>query len=580
MSNNQVNLGKLEFEQIKDGLIEYMKSQTLLKDYNFKGSIMNSVIDLLAYNTFYYALYSNMLANEMFLDTAQREESLVSLTKPLGVTIPTRTSARANIRVGGSATIPQFTRFTGINNDGVIYNFYTYKLYEAGDGIDFIDDVELIEGSELIEHRNITTSLDLTRQTYFIPNINIDVSTIIVEVDSGDGIWNLWNKMDNIGDSTENLSQRIYFVERFDTGFELQFGIENSLGNSIVDTDNVRISYLVSSGSSANEISTFRNVELTGNITIEIVTGNDSPNYPSKGGLDSPDLAYFKFIAPKFFAAQNRAVTKDDFLAISAEYLRSKGYYVNKDNFNVFGGEELTPPKYGRVFVATEEISTPDILDLVAYLKTKCTVSILPEYVNTVSDSLTYDVRVQLRNNNMSVAQKEQLRINIKNFLLANYSAVRKYNISLSGIEQAITQNFTVDVSAAFVTINYNKSFAPTTATTIINIENPLEINFGAFTQITQFTDKNGAEVRLKAFPLSSSQLSEFINLRTYVVNNNVETLSSTLNYGRINANAGYIEIGPYSSELFTVDVNLKYSSFSSGTNIKFTILPNLIEFI
>ena len=103
MSNNQVNLGKLEFEQIKDGLIEYMKSQTLLKDYNFKGSIMNSVIDLLAYNTYYYALYSNMLANEIFLDTAQREESLVSLTKPLGVTIPTRTSARANIRIGGAS---------------------------------------------------------------------------------------------------------------------------------------------------------------------------------------------------------------------------------------------------------------------------------------------------------------------------------------------------------------------------------------------------------------------------------------------------------------------------------------------
>lgn len=580
MSNNQVNLGKLEFEQIKDGLIEYMKSQTLLKDYNFKGSIMNSVIDLLAYNTHYYALYSNMLANEMFLDTAQREESLVSLTKPLGVTIPTRTSARANIRIGGASSIPQYTRFTGINNDGVIYNFYTYQLYEAGDGIDFIDNVELIEGSELIEHRNITTSIDLNRQTYFIPNVDIDVSTIIVEVDSGDGIWNLWNKLDNIGDSTENLSQRIYFVERFDTGFEIQFGIENSLGNSIVDTDNVRISYLVSSGSSANDITTFRNVELAGNITIEIAAGAQSPNYSSRGGLDSPDLAYFKFIAPKFFAAQNRAVTKDDFLAISSEYLRSKGYMVNKNNFNVFGGEELIPPKYGRVFVATEEVTTPDILDLVAYLKTKCTVSILPEYVNTVSDTLTYNVRVQLRNNNMPAAQKEQLRISIKNYLLANYSAVRKYNISLSGIEAAIAQTFTFDVSAAFVTFNYKKSFAQSTNITMINLENPLGVNFGAFTTITEFTDIHGVEVRLKVFPRASSELNEFINLRTYAVtNNNTETLTN-LNYGRINVNSGYLEIGPHSSEPFTVDIDLKYSSFSTGTNVKFTVLPNLIEFI
>jgi len=583
MANNQINLGNLEFDQIKSSLITYLKNQTLLKDYNFNGSVINSLVDLMAYNTFYYALYTNMIANEMFLDTAQREQSIVSLTKPLGVVIPTRTSSRANIQVGGSAFIPKFTQFNGINDEGIIYNFYALQDYEQEINADnFIDNVVIVEGSELISQRNITQLVDLTKQSYFLANVNIDISTISVEVDSGDGVWKTWTLSDNIGDSTENLSQTIYFIERFDTGFELQFGKENALGNDIKSTDNVRISYLVSSGANSNGISTFSTNELPGNITIQILP--NSTNYASKGGRNGPDIEYYKFIAPKFFASQNRAVTKDDFLAISAEYLRAKGYNITKDNFNVFGGEELNPPKYGRVFVTTDEVSNPDILDLVAYLKTKCTVSIMPEYVESTSDNLTYDVRIQPRNNNLTNAQREQLKLTIKNYLLANYAFYDRYNIDFSGVEDALEAAFVNDISAAYITINYRRLIspnpAPDTQKTIISLGNPINIPFGAFTTITEYTDKTGMLVRLKVFPSSVSSLNQYITFRVYDVNNGVELFNADKNYGRVNANSGIIEFEPRFSEPINIDIDLRFPTFRSSSNVKFTIAPNTIELI
>ena len=574
MSNNQVNLGSLEYDQINTNLTNYLKSQTLLKDYNFDGSIIKTVISLLAYNTYYYALYSNMLANEMFLDTAQREQSLVSLLKPLGVTVPTKTSARANIKVGGSSSIPRFTLFNGINEDGIIFNFFNLTPYiEDVTGDNFIDDIVIVEGKQLIKEKNITSVINLTDQTYFLGDVNIDISTLIVEVDTGDGIFNEWIKMDNIGESTDTLSQTIYFVERFDTGFELQFGKENSLGNSILSTYNVRISYLVSSGSAPNTISTFTTASLPGNTTIQV-------NQVASGGLDSPDVDYYKFIAPKFFASQNRAVTKDDFLAISAEYLRAKGYDITKDNFTVFGGEELYPPKYGRVFIATEAVSNSDILDLVAHLKTKCTVSILPEYVETVSDTITYNVSCKLKNNNLSNAAKQQLLIKIKNFLNANFTFIQKFNIVFTGVQQALVAQFPNDISSARVTLNYKKTFPANSGKVTINIGNPFLIGFGIQTPITSFTDKTGRNVILKVNASTNGELDQLIDLKTFILNLNNETYQANLLYGTINVNAGFIEINDVYSTPFTVNLDLKNPSFTSNNNVKYSIFANNIELV
>lgn len=573
MATNNVNLGSIDFDQIKTSLTEYLKTQDFLKDYNFEGSAIQSIVNLLSYNTLYYAMYSNMLANEMFLDTAQREESIVSLVKPLGVSIPTRTSSRLSIKLGGNSFLPKYSQFVGKNSSGVNYNFYTFEDYSEVDaGSDFIDNIVLIEAKQLISNKDISNLINYSNQTYFIGDINIDISTLVVEVDKGDGIYQRWSKLDNIGDSTENLSQNIYFIERFDTGFEIQFGVENSLGNSILETYNTRITYAISSGSAANQIVNFQYLN-DSTSTIEIYG-------ESSGGLNSPDLDYYRFIAPKFFAAQNRAITKDDFLAISMEYLKNKGYDVTKDNFTVYGGDEVSPPKYGRVFIATDAIPDGIINELVAFLKTKCAITILPEYVLSNNDNLSYDVELKFVSGFTSKTDRQRIISNIRSFLNQNYTILNKYNISfdLVEIENALQNNFP-EIRSAQVILRFNKLYGNASDGININLENRFNIQLGIEKAVTKpFADKSGRTVQLRAKLDNLQQADSLIKLKTYVLNSSNEySYNSALNYGNINIQKGILQINSVPLSSVEIDIDFSVNKFITSQNTKFSIIPNRI---
>jgi len=566
MSNN-INLGSIDYEQIKDSLTEFLKKQDVLKDYNFEGSVLQSLVSLLSYNTLYYAFYSNMLSNEMFLDSAQREQSIISLVKPLGITVPSRTSARAKVRTGGLEILPQFSQFSGKNESGIIYNFYALENYSE-DNDNFINNIVLVEGKQLIQHRSIKSLIDYTNQTYFIPDNTIDISTLIVEVDEGDGVYKKWILSDNIGDSTENLSQNIYFIERYETGFEIQFGKENSLGNEIIDTYNTRISYLISSGSAANNVVNFEYVPDT-NVIVELIE-------QANGGLNGPDLDYLKFIAPKFFAAQNRAITKDDFLALSTVYLRNKGYDVTKDNFSIFGGDQLFPPQYGRVFIATDVIPRTDILDLVAHLKTKCALTILPEYVDSNQDTIFFDLDIKFKSTVLE-SEKQFLIANIKNYITNTYNILNKYNIDFKGdiIESDLQRTYD-GISSITLKLYYNS--IKSNGEININLENPLDFNVGESKNVCeQFTNINNNIINLKVNITSSEDLSKLINLKTYVLTNGTPIFNSSLKYGKINVNQGILQISNIYSGSINITLPLKNKSFISSTNTKFSILLNKI---
>lgn len=577
MANNQVNLGKLDYDQIRKSLTDFLKDQETLKDYNFNGSVIQTVVSLLAYNTFYYAFYSNMLANELFIDTAQREESIVSLMKPLGILVPTKTSSRIRVNVGGVSSVSQYDQFYGTNDDGVVYNFYALEEYIQEDpSVDFVEGVVLVEGKELVKNKDISTLINYDTQSYFLGDKQIDVSTIVVEVDTGDGVYKRWNRQDNIGDSTENLSQNIYFIERFDTGFEVQFGKEKSLGNDVLPTYKTRVSYLVSSGAASNGITVFTKavVGVGQNITIQIP---DSAS--SSGGLDTPDLDYYRFIGPKYFASQNRAVTKEDFLAISTEYLKTKGYNVTKNNFNVYGGDEIYPPKYGRVFIATDAVQTPDILDLVAYLKTKCTLTILPEYVTSNSETVVYDTSIVFLNNNLSQSEKRNLLTSIRNYLIQNYSFISSYNINFSGVEQALLQKFP-EIQSSSIKLKFDSTYNTIPEGGLeINLENELDIFDNQEVTITEeFQDLSNNTVVLRAYANTEQERSQIKQLRTYVkdsIGNFV--YSQNLNYGSINIVEGYIKINYVTENPVTVKVRFASPTFISSTNTRFSVVPNTV---
>jgi hypothetical protein len=577
MANNPVNIGSIDFNDIKTSLTNYLKTQDNIKDFNFQGSIIQTIINLLSYNTYYYAFYSNMLANEMFLDTAQREESIISLLKPLGVTVPKKRASTALIDIGGPNSVPKFSRFRGTSVDGsIVYNFYNIREYnEASSEQDFIPGVKIYEGKQLVKESEITNSFDFDDQSYFIGNLDVDLDTVIVEVDEGDGVWVEWVKSDNIGNSVENLSQRIFFIERFDTGYELQFGKDNSLGNNIEETYRIRVSYIVTSGAAANDISGFtttdfiyRSIELT-------------DDQASSGGLDSPDLDFYKFSAPKFFAAQNRAVTKSDFIAISTQFLRDRGYFLNSSNFTVFGGEVLNPPKFGRVFISTDGVSNNDISDLVAHLKDKCVVTVTPEFVESVSETIEYDVECILGSNNLNESQKANLKNNILTYLRANFQINNQFNINFTGMREAILTNFS-DVIDVNIVMNYNNVYPiDDSEDIIINLNNKLDIDIGSSVQITkEYTDEDGDNVVLKYEPINQNDIDFDKPLKTYEVVNSTFVYKNKIN-GIINVKNGYIKILKETrNSPIEVDVNLASSTFVSGTNIKFSIIPRSVTLV
>jgi hypothetical protein len=579
MANNPVNIGSIDFNDIKTSLTNYLKTQDNIKDFNFQGSIIQTIINLLSYNTYYYAFYSNMLANEMFLDTAQREESIISLLKPLGVTVPKKRASTALIDIGGPNSVPKFSRFRGTSVDGsIVYNFYNIREYnEASSQQDFIPGVKIYEGKQLVKESEITNSFDFDDQSYFIGNLDVDLDTVIVEVDEGDGdgVWVEWVKSDNIGNSVENLSQRIFFIERFDTGYELQFGKDNSLGNNIEETYRIRVSYIVTSGDAANGVSGFTTTDFIYS-SIEL-----TDNQASSGGLDSPDLDFYKFSAPKFFAAQNRAVTKSDFIAISTQFLRDRGYFLNSSNFTVFGGEVLNPPKFGRVFISTDGVSNNDISDLVAHLKDKCVVTVTPEFVESVSETIEYDVECILGSNNLNESQKENLKNKILTYLRANFQINNEFNINFTGMREAILTNFS-DVIDVNIVMNYNNEYPiDDTEDIIINLNNKLDIDIGSSVQITkEYTDQDGDNVVLKYEPINQNDIDFDKPLKTYEVVNSTFVYKNNIN-GNINVKNGYIKILKETrNSPIEVDVNLASSTFVSGTNIKFSIIPRSVTLV
>jgi hypothetical protein len=392
MSNVNIQLGSLDFESIKSNIIDHLKTQNDIKDYEYTGSAAQVLLDMLAYNTLYYGYYANMTASEMFLDTAQKEESIISLVKPLGYVVPGKTSSKglafvkSEDTVGGSGyLIPRYTRFTGNAPSGLLYNFYTLEdgvLNDQGENT-----FTVVEGKSLIT--GVPLIVDSTTNKGFIYGLDIDISTVRIEVyntdqniDGSDVGWQEWSKASNT-QSGLNQTSKVYWMERAELGFFIVFGggFDSSYGNigqELTPNQQVRVSYLKSSGSVANGCGNFTIRDMDSNINSSTPTGG-----LSEDGRNKPDLEAIRFFAPKWFAAQDRAVTVEDCKGLLAE----SGFVTGDEDpysvFNVWGGETMTPPRYGRLFVSLDTTTDPFAsATAINILKDKTCVTIIPEFIN------------------------------------------------------------------------------------------------------------------------------------------------------------------------------------------------------
>lgn len=391
---------ELDFDTIKSNLKDFLKSQPEFSDYNFDGSGLSVLLDVLAYNTHYMGYYMNMMANEMFIDTAQLRQSVVSHAKLLGYTPRSRVAAQATINVafqeveGGSnsaMTLPRFTKFTSVPKDGKSYTFVTVeqRVVTKSDGVFNFESVQIKEGNP-VSYVFTYDAQTNAKQVFVLPDAGIDTSTLTVQIQKSADNFAV-ETFELAEDATDVTSdQPVYYLEENRDGrYQIYFG-DGIIGRALDNGNIVAVSYVVTSGDAANGIRTFNlsdNVMPGAEVTIDLVT-------ESSAGQLAESIDQIKFTAPKSFIAQNRAVTKNDYIALIN---RNYPYF---DSVTVWGGEENDPPVYGKIFFSCKprgnyEVTQSEIQHMKDHiLKPISVLTVTPEYVSPDYNYMNFIVDV------------------------------------------------------------------------------------------------------------------------------------------------------------------------------------------
>jgi hypothetical protein len=371
-TSRNIKVTELDFDEIKKNIKTYLKAQNAFSDYNFEGSGLSILLDVLAYNTHYNALYYNLSVNEMFLDSAVKRSSVVSLAKSLGYTPSSSIASRALIdviisNVSGNPTtltIPAGTSFSS-NFSGSNFNFSTDSAFTVSRSVtntySFLN-IPIIEGRLLQKTYSMVTN-----GTYTIPNLKLDSSAANT----------VYALADNF--ATLTPSSRVYFLKENDDGnYVISFG-DGLLGFAPANGANILIDYFVCSESEPNGTSTFT---YTGNAFTNTANVSIVTKSIAAGGSIPESIDSIKYNAPKSFTSQNRAVTAEDYKTLIPKF------YNNVDAISVWGGEENDPPIYGKAYICikpktgdTLTLSTKQII-IKDIIKGKSLVSIIPEIVD------------------------------------------------------------------------------------------------------------------------------------------------------------------------------------------------------
>jgi hypothetical protein len=345
--NLNLKVNELDFQGIKTNLRDYLKSQDQFRDYNFEGSGLNVLLDLLAYNTYYNSFYLNMVLNEAFLNTAQKRTSVVNAAKALNYTPRSTSSAKVTgtltVTPSGSpatVTIPAYTKFTG-TLENTTFNFLNTEsiLITGSSGSYAASNVILTEGT-FVRNTFIVNTND-PDQKFQLLNSNADTSTLVVKVlnSTVDTTTRTFTSPDNLIDV--NSDSLVYFLEEGSDGlFQVKFG-DDTFGVALENGNVVVLEYLVSKGALANDIETVSYASSIAGITNITFTASAG----AAGGQEKETINHIKFAAPKAYEAQNRAVTVEDYKALLLQQ-------STVDSVSVWGGEDNEPPEYGKVFVA------------------------------------------------------------------------------------------------------------------------------------------------------------------------------------------------------------------------------------
>ena len=468
-----LNFTSLDFDQIKDTLKQYLQSNSNFTDYDFEGSNLSTILDVLAYNTYITSYNANMISNEVFIDSATLRENVVALARNIGYVPRSKKGSTATINFTVEPGItPPPTTITLKKGPVAASNAFGGQSFTFGvtkdvtkpviDGVASFLDLDVKEGT--VVDQKFPYSTNNINQRFILSNAGIDLSTLEVYVrpSSTSSLLSSYTRQDSLFDAVTGSSitkdSLIYYIQEIeDEQYELIFG-DGIFGKELSDGNIVEVSYILTNGSEANGISNLSfagKCTYTRNAVVNTITSGISivtANIPSSGGDEIESVDSVKKFAPQIYSTQNRALTSNDY-----EILIPNKIYPETQSISVYGGEELVPPQYGKVFISIkprtgdfvpnaikENIKrdlrkysvagiVPEILDLkYLYLETESKV-----YYNTSLAPNPLMVSSTILNNINKLAASAELN---------KYGARFKYSKFLKVIDQShesITSNIT-----------------------------------------------------------------------------------------------------------------------------------------
>ena len=566
MSNTTINLVPLDPDTLANDFKSYLTSQTKFKDFNFDGSNISVLIDILAHNTFKNNFYLNMALSETFIDTAQLSENIRSNAKDLNYIPRSATSARATISLNFSTdphipnsdtiVIPKGTSFNTVSN----FKSYTYTVadnffFVSTNNVFNITNLDVYEGT----YHSDTYVMNYSNesQRFIISNDMVDISTIVVNVieDNGSTTYN-YIRTDTLLDLNQN--SKIFLIQSgMNNGYEILFG-DGVLGRKPKDGSVIQIIYRVSSGDASNGAANFSLNSDIGNGMINSPVTVTTVNV-SSGGAFPESVESIRYNAPRYFQVQNRAVVPNDY------ELLLKYYFPEIKSIHAYGGEDAIPPQFGKIILSVYLYNLTKIPDIkkteyINFIKNKCPTSIIPTFIDPefmyygINSIVNYNVNATT----LSVSDINTLLITsidaFNNQYLNDFDVAFKYSKFISNIDSthsSITSNDT-DIYL------YKKIYPSTT------LLNTFKINYGV-------------ELKNKLFNKKTNTYDVMSNLKSDVfeLNGNLVYISDD-GYGNLN-----IEDDSKDSIIFNNIGTIDYSKgIISITNLYVTNILNGKDYI
>jgi hypothetical protein len=543
-TSKRMSVSELDFDTIKTNLKTFLSGQSEFADYDFEGSGLSVLIDLLAYNTHYNGIYTNLAVNEMFLDSASKRASVVSLSKMLGYTPRSAVCARAvvNATISAPSSSPDVATLSAqqpftTSIDGTSYTFYNLEdvtVARSTGGNYTFSNLNIIEGTPLSYKYTVSTGV-----RYIIPNANIDVSTLSVQVQesSTSDLFETFTRAEDLTAVTDVT--KVYFLKEIDDGlYEITFG-DGVLGVAVETGNVVTINYFVSSLDAPNSanIFTYNGASILGS-NLSVVTVSAALN-----GSASEDISSIKFNAPRLFAAQNRAVTPDDYKAL----IYSK--FPAAQTVSVWGGEDNNPPVYGKKYICVKPKDANKLTnqqkELISseILNPRSVVSITPEIVDPeyFNIKVTTFVHYNPKETSKTASQIETI---VKAAILAydanelqKFDGVLRYT-KLTGIIDQSDPSIINNITRLMVRHPHLPQYG-VNAQYVLNLINP----------ISQDGGKQGEVFASTGFYIPNSTRVHYLdddaagNIRLYYLNSNLDKVVVNGTQGTIDYANGLVKV-------------------------------------